>query len=134
MNINWKARIGNKTFWVAMLGAIILLAQQLGLDISKFIPSNYVDIINSIFVILTMVGVVVDTSTKGIGDKVVTQTTEMVIQADNVAKKVQAEASTTAINSIVDVNSASSKITVDNPDNLISIGQEVNAISAAAPQ
>jgi uncharacterized membrane protein len=30
MNINWKARITNKTFWVAIVSAVVLLTQQLG--------------------------------------------------------------------------------------------------------
>lgn len=67
--INWETRLKNKTFWVSLISAIVLLSQQLGLDISNFIPSNYADIINTIFVILTILGIVVDPSTDGILDK-----------------------------------------------------------------
>lgn len=66
--INWETRLKNKTFWVSLISAIVLLAQQLGLDISNFIPGNYADIINTIFVILTILGIVVDPSTDGISD------------------------------------------------------------------
>lgn len=66
--INWETRLKNKTFWVSLISAIVLLSQQLGLDISNFIPSNYSDIINTIFVILTILGIVVDPSTEGILD------------------------------------------------------------------
>jgi uncharacterized membrane protein len=47
-----------------MLGAIVLLIQQLGFK--NLIPSNLSDIINTILSILVMLGIVVDTSTKGV--------------------------------------------------------------------
>ena len=68
MNIDWKARLTNKTWWVSIIGALVLLSQQLGLDLSQYIPQNYVDIINTIFLILTLLGITVDTSTDGISD------------------------------------------------------------------
>jgi phi LC3 family holin len=75
LNIDLKARLKNKTFWVSIIGAILLLSQQLGLDASRFIPKNYVDIINTVFSILAMVGIVVDTSTPGISDSNISNTT-----------------------------------------------------------
>ena len=68
MNIDWKARLKNKTFIISFIGAVILLSQQLGFDISKIIPNNYIDIINTIFIILAMLGITVDTSTEGVND------------------------------------------------------------------
>ena len=68
MNIDWKARLTNKTWWTSIIGALILLCQQLGLDLSQYIPQNYVDIINTVFLILTLLGITVDTSTDGISD------------------------------------------------------------------
>ena len=68
MNIDWKARLTNKTWWVSIIGALVLLSQQLGLDLSQYIPQNYVDIINTVFLILTLLGITVDTSTEGISD------------------------------------------------------------------
>lgn len=65
MNINWKARLTNKTFWVAIVSAIVLLTQQLGYNI---FPSNWADILNSILGIFILLGIVVDTSTEGISD------------------------------------------------------------------
>ncbi len=70
LSINLKARLENKTFWVSLVSAVVLLIQQCGLDASKFIPSNYVDIINSVFAILTILGIVIDTSTPGVNDQV----------------------------------------------------------------
>ena len=72
-SIDLKARLKNKAFWVAMASAVVLLAQQLGLNI---FPNNYADIVNSVLTVLTMVGIVVDTSTTGISDQVTTTTTE----------------------------------------------------------
>ena len=68
MNIDWKARLTNKTWWVSIISALVLLSQQLGLDLSQYIPQNYVDIINTVFLILTLLGITVDTSTDGISD------------------------------------------------------------------
>lgn len=70
MKIDWKARLLNKTWWVSMIGAIVLLLQQVGLvDLANYIPQNYVDIINTIFILLSLAGITVDTSTEGISDK-----------------------------------------------------------------
>lgn len=66
LNIDLKARLRNKAFLVAMISAIALLIQQLGFK--DLIPENYKDVVNSILSILTMLGIVVDTSTEGISD------------------------------------------------------------------
>nr|DAY89286.1 MAG TPA: holin [Caudoviricetes sp.] len=65
MNINWKARLTSKTFWVAIVSAVVLLTQQLGFNI---FPSNWADILNTILTIFVLLGIVVDTSTPGIED------------------------------------------------------------------
>ena len=61
-----KARMKNKAFWVALVSALVLLAQQLGLDI---FPPNIMDITNTVLLICTILGVFVDTSTEGILDR-----------------------------------------------------------------
>lgn len=66
MNINWKVRLQNKAFWVALVSAVVLLTQQLGLNI---FPSNWTEILNSLLGILTILGIVIDPSTEGISDK-----------------------------------------------------------------
>ena len=71
MKIDWKARLLNKTWWVSIIGAIVLLFQQIGLvDLANYIPKNYADIVNTIFIILTLLGITVDTSTKGVSDSI----------------------------------------------------------------
>ena len=67
MNINWKARFTSKTFWVATASTIVLFSQQLGL---KVFPSNWSDILNTVLSLFAILGIVVDPSTPGIGDKV----------------------------------------------------------------
>ena len=68
--INLKARLKNKTWIISIIGAVLLLSQQCGFDLSKYVPTNYEQIINTFFIILTMLGITVDTSTTGIADKV----------------------------------------------------------------
>ena len=71
MKIDFKKRLLNKTWWVSIIGAIVLLFQQVGLvDLANYIPKNYADIINTIFIILTLLGITVDTSTQGISDSI----------------------------------------------------------------
>lgn len=63
--MNWKARLRNKTFWVALTSAIVLLTQQLGLN---FFPENIGEIMNTVLLIFTILGVIVDPTTSGISD------------------------------------------------------------------
>ena len=63
--MNWKARMKNKTFWTSLIAAIVLLSQQLGLNI---FPKNIADIVNTILLIATILGVIIDPSTDGIKD------------------------------------------------------------------
>jgi phi LC3 family holin len=63
--INIKERLHNKAFIVAMISALVLLLQQLGINI---IPDNWQEIVNTVLTILTMLGIVVDPTTTGITD------------------------------------------------------------------
>lgn len=63
--MNLKERFRNKTFIIALVSAIVLLTQQLGFDL---FPDNWADIMNTILVILTLLGVVIDPTTPGITD------------------------------------------------------------------
>ena len=64
--INLKKRFQNKAFCVAFASAVILLMQQVGLD--NILPKNIMEIVNTVLSILVMLGVVIDPTTKGIGD------------------------------------------------------------------
>lgn len=72
MSIDLKSRFKNKAFIMSMVAAVALLIQQLGY--TNLLPANYTEIVNTILTILTMLGIVVDTSTPGISDK--TETNE----------------------------------------------------------
>ena len=63
--MDWKTRFKNKTFWVALASAIVLLTQQLGLEI---FPENIMDIVNTVLMIFVILGVVVNPTTDGITD------------------------------------------------------------------
>ena len=69
LDINWNTRFKHKYWWVSIVSLILLLTQQVGFDLSTYIPKNYADIINTIFLLLAALGVSVDTSSSGISDK-----------------------------------------------------------------
>ena len=63
--MDWKVRFKNKTFWVALASAIVLLTQQLGLEI---FPENIMDIVNTVLMIFVILGVISDPTTHGFLD------------------------------------------------------------------
>lgn len=72
--IDWKARMSNKAFWVALVPALIILAQfvmdvvGIGFDVVEA-EERALDLVNAAFTILAILGIVVDTSTKGLADE-----------------------------------------------------------------
>ncbi|STP39311.1 holin, phage phi LC3 family [Enterococcus durans] len=72
-NINWKVRLRNKSFWLAVVSAALLLAQVIAVPFGyKFeidvINKQLLDIINAAFAFLSILGVVTDPTTKGVSD------------------------------------------------------------------
>lgn len=71
--INWKVRIGNKTFWLTIVPALALLVQVVAavfgitIDLTDTV-AKLVDVINALFAVLVIVGVVVDPTTPGVSD------------------------------------------------------------------
>lgn len=63
--MKWETRLRNKTFWLSLASAIILLGQQLGLDL---FPANSLEIVNTVLLIFTILGVIIDPTTEGILD------------------------------------------------------------------
>ena len=129
-----KARFKNKAFLMALVSAVLLLLKNFGLG--QYIPENIDSIVNGFITIGILLGVITDTSTPGISDQVVSDVT---VKAINSQEQVKAESSTTAINNTVSENSiqvnnsASAKIVVDNPENVIEDGQKVNPVTATSP-
>ena len=62
--INFKLRLQNKATLVAPISAIFLMLQQFGLEI----PHNIQEGVNTFVVILVILGIVTDPTTKGVGD------------------------------------------------------------------
>lgn len=71
MKINWKVRIKQKSFWVSIISAILLFAQQVSgafdYDITVY-TDQITNIVNSILGVLVLLGVVQDFTTAGISD------------------------------------------------------------------
>lgn len=71
--INWKVRFKNKNFWLAMIPALIILIQAVAaifgvdLDLSDA-QSKLIDVVNAVFTVLTILGVVADPTTEGMSD------------------------------------------------------------------
>lgn len=71
--INWKIRMQNKTFWLALVPAFLLLIQavaqvfNVSVDFTN-LDKDLLNVINALFVVLTILGVVADPTTKGVGD------------------------------------------------------------------
>lgn len=73
MTINWIARIKNKAFWVALIPALLLLVQvvlavfSVEIDLGEF-GNKLLEVVNAVFAVLTILGVVTDPTTKGLSD------------------------------------------------------------------
>lgn len=71
--INWTVRFKNKTFWLALIPAALLFIQAVakvfgfGLDFGE-LGNNLTAVVNTIFALLAVLGVVVDPTTKGTSD------------------------------------------------------------------
>lgn len=73
MKINWTVRIKNKAFWVTIIPAVLLLAQQIcamfGVELNIAGVSNQlVSIVGTVFGILALIGIVNDPTTSGMTD------------------------------------------------------------------
>ena len=73
MKINWIVRLKNKAFWVAIVPAILLLAQQVcgmfGVKIEiAGLSDQLLAIIGTVFAILSLVGVVNDPTVASFSD------------------------------------------------------------------
>lgn len=71
--INWTVRIKNKNFWLAVIPAVLLLIQTVAavfgysLDLGE-IGNRLIAVVNAVFGVLVVLGVVNDPTTAGIAD------------------------------------------------------------------
>ena len=73
MKINFKVRLKNKVFWIAIIPAVLMLIQSVanvfGYTIElNMLESNLLDVVEAVFMVLGIVGIVADPTTAGIGD------------------------------------------------------------------
>ena len=73
MKLNWKVRIRNKAFWLALIPALLLLVSQVlqlfGVTVDFAGLSNQLlAIVGTVFGLLTLLGVVNDPTTTGVSD------------------------------------------------------------------
>lgn len=79
--INWKVRIKNKQFWVAVIPAIALVIQAVAavfgyaLDFSTLV-GKILGVVDSVFALLVILGIVVDPTTEGVRDSKLAMTYE----------------------------------------------------------
>ena len=71
--INWKVRIKNKNFWLALIPAVILLIQVVAavfnIDLNlDFMSDKLIAVVNALFVVLAILGIVTDPTTEGVRD------------------------------------------------------------------
>lgn len=72
-SINWTVRLKNKSFWIGLVGVIgsfvVSMASLLGVDLDLTgVESIATTVISTVFMVLSMLGVVVDPTTSGIKD------------------------------------------------------------------
>lgn len=72
-NINWRVRVRNKAFWLALIPAMLLLVQAVAavfgyaLDLGM-LGDRLLAVVNAAFLVLAILGVVTDPTTKGVED------------------------------------------------------------------
>ena len=72
-NINWVVRVKNKNFWLTLIPALLLLIQAIAavfgftIDLGN-LGDKLLTVINALFAVLAILGVVVDPTTPGTGD------------------------------------------------------------------
>lgn len=73
MGINFKARVKNKAFWISFIPAVLLLIQVVAsvfgftIDLGD-LGQKLLAVVNALFAVLALLGVVVDPTTDGITD------------------------------------------------------------------
>lgn len=73
MMVNWNVRIRNRSFWLSLIPAVLLLIQAVAAPFGYkwdfiVLGNQLTAIVNAAFAVLTILGVVADPTTEGIGD------------------------------------------------------------------
>ena len=79
--INWKVRIKNKNFWIALIPALLLLVQVVAavfgftIDLGD-LGNKLLAVVNAVFAVLSILGIVTDPTTQGVADSNLAMTYE----------------------------------------------------------
>ena len=71
--LNWTVRVKNKTFWLTLIPAVLLLIQVTAavfgytLELGE-LGDKLLAVVNALFALLAILGVVADPTTAGVGD------------------------------------------------------------------
>lgn len=79
--INWKVRIKNKNFWLSLIPAVLLLVQVVAAVFGYTIDmgdlgNKLLAVVNAVFAVLAILGIVTDPTTAGITDSNLAMTYE----------------------------------------------------------
>lgn len=79
MKINWTVRLKNKNFWITLIPAVLLLAQVVlavfGVQIDLGdIGNKLLAVVDAVFVVLAILGIVTDPTTAGVSDSTLAMT------------------------------------------------------------
>lgn len=71
--LNWTVRFKNKTFWLSFIPAVLLLIQVVAAVFGYTLNlgglgDRLLDVVNALFAVLALLGIVADPTTKGVGD------------------------------------------------------------------
>ncbi|AQS09700.1 bacteriophage holin [Clostridium saccharobutylicum] len=104
-----KLNVKNKAWWVSIVSLLILLAQRFGLNLTDYIGSNWQDTLNTIFSILVLLGISVDTTTQNLG-----------VATNNGFIENEIQEKSTSTNTSADISSNSTDVSVSGMDGSIS--------------
>ena len=76
MQLNWKVRIKNKLFWLALIPAVLILAETVcrlfGVTVETGdLKEQLLNLVNAVFAVLAVLGIVVDPTTEGLSDSII---------------------------------------------------------------
>ena len=71
--LNWTVRFKNKTFWLSFIPAVLLLIQVVAAVFGYTLNlgglgDRLLDVVNALFAVLALLGIVADPTTRGVGD------------------------------------------------------------------
>lgn len=89
--LNWKVRIKNKAFWLALVPALLLLIQAgaavvgVTIDLGE-LGNRLLSLVNTAFVLLSLLGVINDPTTQGLSDSSLAMTYKEPKQKDKLSE------------------------------------------------